>query len=112
MQMKHWRRGLLIGVLLLVNVWLLSHIINLAEKARIAMSHAREVRAEYDALEKRTGDLRKDLADLATPRGKDAALRTAFGVARPGEELVVVVPPDAPAAPPQQSWWQKLWNWL
>ncbi len=100
------------GVLLLVAFWLVTLIWGLASKADVAVSQANEAQANYAALEVRKVKLQADLDALASERGQDAAIRTAFGVARPGEELIVVVPPTAPTSTPPKSWWQKLFSWF
>ena len=112
MRAKQWRQGILIGILLLVAFWLVSLIWGLARKAHIAVSEAHEVERQYEALEDRKTLLQANLAALATARGQDAAIRTAFGVARQGEEVIVVVPPElkVPTVPP--SWWQKILKWF
>ncbi|MFA6414577.1 MAG: hypothetical protein WC217_03650 [Candidatus Paceibacterota bacterium] len=112
MRAKQWRKGVLIGILLLVIFWLASSIWSLAGKAHIAVSQAQEVKWQYDELEKRKVALEANLAALATPRGKEAAIRTAFGVAKPGEEVIVVVPPAPASTTPPQSWWQKILSWF
>ena len=111
MRTNQWQRGILIGVLLLAIFWLLSLIFGLAGKAQIAITQANDVRGQYQSLEARKVSLEANLAALATVRGQDSAIRTAFGVARPGEEVIVVVPPtaDVPANP---SWWQKILSWF
>ena len=112
MRAKEWQRGFLIGILLLVAFWLISLIMGLAGKAHIAVSQANQVRQQYDSLEARKASLEANLAALGTTRGHDAAIRTAFGVARPGEEVIVVVPPVAATATPELSWWQKMLSWF
>lgn len=112
MRTKEWQRGFLIGFLLLVALWLGSLIYGLAGKTDIAVSQATQTRQQYEALEARKASLAADLAALGTARGQDAAIRTAFGVARPGEEVIVVVPPTTATATPPLSWWQKIWNWF
>lgn len=102
----------MIGVLILIAFWLASLIFGLSEKAHIAVSKAREAKWQYQELEARKATLKENLAALATSRGRDAAIRTAFGVARPGEEVIVVVPPSATTTPPPLSWWQRLWSWF
>jgi len=103
---------MILGVLLVVAFWLTTSIWSLADKALIAVTQARESRAEYESLEARRAVLEANLAALATPRGKDAAIRTAFGVARPGEEVIVVVPPATTTPVPELSWWDKVLNWF
>ena len=112
MRAKQWRDGVLIGILLLVAFWLVSLIWGLADKVQVALSKAHEAQLEFQAIEKRRAMLEANVAAIETGRGRDAAIRTAFGVARPGEEVIIVVPP-APVAPTTTSpWWQKLFDWL
>lgn len=110
--MKEWRRGFLIGILLLVALWLGSLIFGLAGKTHIAVSQATQARQQYEALEQRKAALAADLAGLGTARGQDAAIRTAFGVARLGEEVIVVVPPVTATVTPPMTWWQKFLSWF
>lgn len=112
MRAKQLRRGLIIGILLLAAFWLASLIWGLSGKAHIAVSQAREAEWQYEELEARKAALTANLAALATPRGQDAAIRTAFGVARPGEEVIVVVPPEPKAPTTTPSWWQRLLDWF
>lgn len=112
MHARQLRRGLLIGALLLVAFWLMSLIWGLADKAHIAVSQANEAKGQYEELERRKMTLEANLAALATARGKDAAIRTAFGVARPGEEVIVVVPPATTTEEVPLSWWQKVLRWF
>ena len=112
MRAKQWQQGLLIGGLLLVNVWLGSLIWSLAGKAHIAVSQAHQVREQYRTLEVRKAKLEANLASLGTERGKEAAIRTAFGVARPGEEVIVVVPPAVTTSTVTPTWWQRVLSWF
>jgi cell division protein FtsB len=112
MRAKQLRRGILIGILLLVIFWLLSLILGLVGKAQIAIVGAREAKWQYQALEGRKKMLEANLSALATERGKDAAIRTTFGVAKPGEEVIVVVPSAPATTTTPLSWWQKILNWF
>jgi len=112
MRARQLRRGLLIGGLLLVAAWLATNILGLAGKAHIAVSQAGDARWRYEELESRKATLEANLAALATVRGKDAAIRSAFGVARPGEEVIVVVPPASSTATTTNPWWRKMFEWL
>lgn len=109
---RHWRQGMIVGVLFIVAFWLASLIWGLAGKARIAVSQAREAEAQYQALEDRKATIQAMLDALGTERGQDAAIRTTFGVARPGEEVIVVVPPTPPTPVAPSSWWKGLLNWF
>jgi cell division protein FtsB len=112
MRAKELKQGLSIGFLLLVSFWLLSLIWGLAGKTHIAVSQANDVKRQYQALEARKTSLKANLAALSTAHGQDAAIRTAFGVARPGEEVIVVVPPATTTEVAPLSWWQKVLNWF
>ena len=112
MRAKQWRQGILIGILLLAVFWLSSSIWGLVQKAHVAVSQAEEAKREYQALEERKTMLMANLAALATDRGQDAAIRTAFGVARFGEEVIVVVPPELKAPTTTPSLWQRILNWF
>ena len=107
-----WRQGLVLGVLAIGAVWLGSLVYNLALKADVAWQQAREAKQEYATLEARKATLQANLDALNTPRGQDAAIREAFGVAKPGEEVIVVVPPSTSTATATESWWQWLFGWL
>lgn len=112
MRAKQWQQGLVVGVLLLIVFWLISLIWGLAGKVNIAITEAHNAQNQYKTLEDRKTTLEANLAALSTPRGQDAAVRTAFGVALPGEEVIVVVPPvpEVPTSTP--SWWQNILNWF
>jgi hypothetical protein len=112
MRARQLWRGVGIGVLLLVAFGFASSIFGLAGKAHIAVSQAREAEWQYRELKARRAALEADIAALATPRGRDAAIRTSFGVARPGEEVIVVVPPVAATSTPVPPWWQKIFEWF
>lgn len=112
MHREQWRQGILIGILLLATFWLLSLIWGLVGKAKVAVGEAHNAQTQYQALEERKAMLEANLSALATERGQDAAIRTAFGVARPGEEVIVVVPPDLKVPTSTPSWWQRILDWF
>ena len=107
-----WRQGILTGLLLFVSLWIISLIWNLAGKAQVAVREAHSAENAYQSLEARKATLQANLANLATPRGQDAAIRQAFGVAKPGEEVIVVVPPATSTLPAPRSWWQRVLGWF
>ncbi|MFA5744976.1 MAG: hypothetical protein WC887_02055 [Candidatus Paceibacterota bacterium] len=112
MRTKQIRQGILISVTLLISFWLLSLIWGLVGKAQVAVGEAHNAERQYLALEERKKSLEANLAVLATGRGRDAVIRTTFGVARPGEEVIVVVPPATATPTSTPSWWQKIVNWF
>jgi len=112
MRAKQLQQGILVGLLLLIIFWLVSLIMGLAGKAQIAVKEARDAQSQYEALEKRKNTLQANLEALETPLGQEAAVRAAFGVARPGEEVIVVVPPAVATSTPEPTVWQKILNWF
>ena len=78
----------MLGGLVLVSLWLLSLIWGLAGKVELAVAQAHDAKRQYQALEARRASLQENMDALSTPLGQDAAIRTAFGVARPGEEVM------------------------
>jgi len=95
------------ALLTLVIIWLISLIWGIARKEEIARSTVGETRAELALLEERRQTLDANLTELSTDRGQEASLRQSFGVARPGEDVIIVVPREEPLAPPERLWWQK-----
>lgn len=112
MRPRHMRQGFLVSFLLLVAFWLASLIWGLVGKAQVAVGEAHDAERQYTALEDRKNKLQASLEALETPLGQDAAIRTAFGVARPGEEVIVVVPPAPATTTPEPTLWQKVLRWF
>ena len=112
MRAKQLRQGVVIGILLIVCFGLLSLIGGLVNKAQIAIGEAQSAQTDYQALEARKQTLEANIAALGTTRGKDAAIRTAFGVARPGEEVIVVVPLTSTTSTTSEPWWHWLVSWF
>jgi cell division protein FtsB len=98
------------AILALIIIWLLSLIFGIARKEEIARSAVGETRAELELLRERETILEANLAELATDRGQEATLRQAFGVAKPGEEVIIVVPEKQMVPPPTLPWWRKALN--
>ncbi|MBU6321221.1 hypothetical protein KGO04_01615 [Patescibacteria group bacterium] len=112
MRAKDLRQGIIVGVLLVASLWLASLIWNLAGKAEIAIGQEEDAKRQYQELEARKATLEANLAELATPRGQDEAIREAFGVAKAGEGVIVVVPPASSTPPVKKSWWRRWFGWL
>ena len=112
MRAKRWQEGVLIAILLISILWLLSLIFSLSRKAEVAVQEAQDAKQQYKTLEERKVTLEANLATLATKHGQSAAIRTAFGVARPGEEVIVVVPPVTTTPTATPSWWQEILSWF
>lgn len=112
MHAKQLRQGVLVGALVVAAFWLISLIWGLAGKAKVAVGQETEAKHQYQMLEARKRVLEANLAELDTPRGKDAAIRTAFGVAKAGEELIVVVPREATTSTSTPGFWARWFGWL
>jgi len=112
MRAKQFRRGIIISSLLLAAFWLLWLIWGLAEKAQVAIVEARNAERQYQELEGRKAVLQANLAALETERGEDAAIRMSFGVAKPGEEVIVVVPSATATPTATLPWWQSILDWF
>ncbi len=100
------------GLLSLAIVWLLWLVWGIARKEEIARRAVADTRAELATLKERQGVLEGNLAELSTERGKEATLRQTYGVAKPGEEVIIVVPPKEATSTPVLPWWKKAFNWL
>ena len=109
---KAIRDAALCAFLALLAVWLGFRVYDLAGKADVAYQAAREAKVEAASLAQREADLNAHIADLKSPRGQDAAIRTAFDVAKPGEQIIVVVPPKTVAATSTPSWWERFLEWF
>jgi|CXWL01.1.fsa_nt_gi cell division protein FtsB len=95
-------------VLLVLMVSLMVMLVGIVKKEEIARHSVEETRRELDSLTARETTLQKNLEDLLTARGQEASIRETYGVARPGEEVIIVVEPP-PEAPLQAlSWWSRV----
>ena len=106
------KQGVVIGILAVAALWLISLIWGLAWKAEVAVREETDARNQYEALEARKSTLEANLAELETPRGKDGAIRTAFDVAKPGEEVIVVMPAGSTTASTTRGFWSRMWRWF
>lgn len=107
------RQGITAALLILVSFWFGMLIFGLVGKAQFAWQMSHQTQSDAQALSGRQNALEKSITKLNSPRGNEAAIRTAFGVARPGEKVIIVVPPKVPTSiPPQKTWWQNILDWL
>lgn len=95
-------------VLALLLAWLLYLVWGIFGKEEIARKAADDARRELSALEAREETLKRNLDELGTERGREASLRDTYGVARPGEEVIIVVPAEEEEELGKLSWWRKL----
>lgn len=97
-----------VALLSLVIVWLGFLVVGIFHKEQVARLTVGQTRAELAALDARKTALSQKVHDLDTSRGQEASLRETFGVAKPGEEVIVVVPKKELPPPPQPTFWQKV----
>jgi cell division protein FtsB len=61
---------------------------------------------ELEQMQHKETDLKQQIKNLSTDRGKEAEVRNRYRVARPGESLVIIVDDQqAPALPPPPPTW-------
>lgn len=106
------KETLIIGVLTLVLLLLLVQVWNIARKEEIARKAADDVRRELSLVLEREATLQHTLTELETERGRDATVRETFGVARPGEEVIIVVTDEADSGEGELSWWRTFLGWF
>jgi cell division protein FtsB len=99
--------GTVAGLLLLI-LWLGTLVIGIYRKEELARETVAGTRAELAALGERRESLSRTVNDLDTERGQEASVRETFGVARPGEEVIIVVPKEELPLPPELTFWQKV----
>ncbi|MBP9816506.1 MAG: hypothetical protein KBD05_00520 [Candidatus Pacebacteria bacterium] len=106
------REALILGALSLALVWLLWLLWGIVHKEEKARTAADEAKEELTALQVRKETLEENIAELSTSRGEEATLRETYGVARPGEEVIIVVPDDGREKGPPLPWWRKFMGWF
>ncbi len=92
-------------------VWLIFLNVNIGRKEEIARTTAQSTQKQLASLQARQQSLEKDINELATERGKEATLRETFGVARPGEGVIIVVPAKVATTTPPVTGWKKWFGW-
>ena len=96
------------GLLLLAIVWLSFLVYSIYKKEEVARRTVHETQAETTALTARMQTLSGTVQDMNTERGQEASLRETFGVARPGEDVIIVVPKKDAPLPAPMTFWQKV----
>jgi len=103
----------LILLLLLVLVLVLGRgVYGVFMKERESRALRGDVETELQGLKGRETEIRTDIAELASERGVERALRSEYELAREGESVIVIVGDDEEVTeepvPPVQPWW-RLW---
>lgn len=67
-------------------------------------------------LTKRENQLKADITNLNTDRGKEAALRQQYQMGKSGEKMIIIVNPPTPVAAPATStplvqWFKNVFPW-
>lgn len=101
------RECLVVGGFSLLIVWFSYLVFGIVHKEEIARHTVADTRAQLNELTLRKDTLKQDLDELATERGKEASFRQDFGVAKPGEDVIVIVPSKEVIPPPELTWWEK-----
>lgn len=99
---------LLTVFLALLIVWLLWLLFGIVRKEEIARHAVADTRGQLASLEARKETLQGNIEELQTPRGQDATYRDTYGVAKPGEGVIIVTPPKEATSTPPLPWWQKV----
>ena len=95
------------AVLALAIIWFSWLVFGITRKEEVARRAVAETKAELATLEARKETLEANMAELNTERGQEATIRQTYGVARPGEEVIIVVPPEEAAEKVQLPWYKK-----
>ena len=106
------REYVIIGLLLVLLVWLIYLNVGIYRKERVAQSAAHDTAAQLNELQSREATLQSNVNELSTARGQEAVLRETYGVALPGEGVIIVVPPTAASTAPPESFWQQWFGWM
>ena len=97
------------ALLSLLIVWLLWLLFGIVRKEEIARHAVADTRGELSSLESRKEVLQGNIEELKTSRGEEATYRDTYGVARPGEGVIIVVPQAEATTTPELPWWKR---WL
>lgn len=110
-----WRRVLLVVLLALV-LFGISGVWRIYKRERESAVLHQSSTAHLADLTRREAQLRADIANLDTDRGREAALRQQYQMGKPGEGMIIIVnpPTPAPVAPtstPLVQWFKDLFPW-
>jgi cell division protein FtsB len=100
------------AVLSLLLVWLVFLNVSIYQKERVAQAAAHDTQVQLAAFQSREKALQASVNELSTDRGQEAVLRETYGVAKPGEGVIIVVPPETASTTPPESFWQHWFGWM
>jgi cell division protein FtsB len=100
-----------IGVLIVIagmNTW------DMYQKWRLSEEALEKTRASYENLEKREAFLDSKIDSLSTEAGVEAEVRERFGVAKPGEGVIVVLSEEEEQqfVEEEEGWWEEVKGWF
>ena len=90
-------------VLLAIVLAAIGGVWNAYEKERESAVLRTEAEVQLQDLDKRQTQLKSDIANLQTDRGREEVLREQYALAAQGEGLIVIVEPQATTPTPQPS---------
>lgn len=104
------KRRILIVVLAFVVLALGRAVYGVVQKERESMRLREEAEQELADLRLREAEIRTGIAEIASDRGVEKALRSEYELAREGEGVIVIVdesdePKPAPQPAPEAPWW-------
>lgn len=110
-----WRRVFLLALVVAV-LLAASGVWKIYTRERESAALNRESQTRLADLFTRQDQLQKDIANLNTDRGKEAALREQYQMGRQGEGLIIIVNPATPVVPhaassPITDWFKKFLPW-
>lgn len=100
-----------LGILIIVAGW---NTWDMYQKWRLSEEALEKTRVSYDNLEKREVFLDQKIESLSTTGGVEAEVRQRFGVAKPGEGVIVVLSDEEEQqlVEEEQGWWAKMKGWF
>lgn len=100
------------GGLFVLLIWLMFLFWGIFQKEEVARHAAADAKQQLAALSAREATLQANIDDLHTDRGQEASIRETYGVAKPGEEVIIVVPPEEGETVPKDPWWKIVISWF
>ena len=97
--------------LIVIAAW---NTLDMYKKWRLSEEALEQARASYGSLEARAGFLDTKIGELSTEAGIEAEVRERFGVAKPGEAVIVVLSDDDEHefVEEDEGWWARVRGWF
>ncbi|MEX0935080.1 MAG: septum formation initiator family protein [Candidatus Paceibacterota bacterium] len=100
-----------IGIVLVLALLVSRAAWNVYEKERLTRAKLNEAERELVELEAREAVLQEDIATLETPAGVEEEIRTTYGFAKEGEEVLVILEEETEPlnfTHPKPTLWQRI----